>query len=72
MTAAIPPDDSVWPDPAASIILRIKKYAGLELTDANGNSLESQWMHLHSDGDVAGRTVTLTVEVRWMERNGVM
>ena len=59
----IPPDASVWPDPGAATILRIKKAAGMELTDADGNVLETQWMHLHFDGDTAGRTVTLTVEV---------
>jgi hypothetical protein len=43
----------------------------MELTDANGNSLEPQWMHLHSDGDAAGRSVTLTVEVCvWLEGVG--
>lgn len=58
-----PPDINTWPDPEATTILRIAKSAGMELADANGNPLESQWMHLHFDGDPLGRTVTLTVQV---------
>lgn len=63
LSGTIPPDESVWPDPGAATILRIKKSAGMELLDAEGNTLETQWMHLHTDGDAAGRTVTLAVEV---------
>lgn len=63
----IPPDSATWPYPdrvEGGTILRIKKAAGMELVDDAGNTLEPQWMHLHFDGDAAGRSVTLTIEVR--------